>query len=356
MNELDKVSLSLDWLGRLVGNHPRAWTALGNLETALLAGEVENVAIREPVYICGLARAGSTILLEMLAAQNGVVTHRYQDFPFLFTPYWWNTLLRFLPRDNIKRERAHGDGILINSKSPEAMEEMLWMAFFPQLHKTAQTEILDAATQHTVFETFYRDHIRKLLLVRKGERYVSKGNYNVTRMGYLEKLFPDARFILPVRDPVSHIGSLMRQHERFLHVGKREARHLSLAGHFEFGANRTPIHTGDENRMQEIKDAWARGEEVRGWALYWDMVYRFVHEHLPANALVVRFEDLCAKPAEMLRHLFSHSNLTVEDATIEKLASGFRTPDYYRPPFSEADIALIRDITGKTAGQFGYPT
>ena len=50
-------------------------------------------------------------------------------------------------------------------------------------------------------EAFYRDHIRKLLWLRGGRRYLSKGNYNTTRIAYLARLFPDARFIVPVRDP-----------------------------------------------------------------------------------------------------------------------------------------------------------
>lgn len=353
------VPASLDWLGRWVGNHPRFWIALGNFESKLLAADIESVAIEKPVYICGLARAGSTLLLEMLAEQANVTTHRYQDFPFLFTPYWWNTLLKLMPwRDGQKRERAHGDRIMINIQSPEAMEEMLWMAFFPHLHSADEPDVLDASARRTDFDRFYQDHIRKLLLARKATRYVAKGNYNVTRLAYLHSLFPDARFVIPIREPASHIVSLMRQHARFCAAGKKDpraVRHMSLTGHFEFGLNRVPIHTGDTKRLQEIEEAWQRGEEVRGWALYWDMIYGFIHRQLAAYpALTIPFEQLCTAPHDTIHALFEHCGLAADPAHIDALAANVRMPDYYTSPLSTADAAMIRDITGKTATRFGY--
>src|SRR3546814_14155500 len=88
---------------------------------------------------------------------------------------------------------------MITPDSPEAFEEVLWMAFFPDLHDPTASSVLDERTDNAAFESFYRDHIRKLLRVRGGRRYLSKGNYSVTRLEYLLKVFPDARFILPVQ-------------------------------------------------------------------------------------------------------------------------------------------------------------
>ncbi len=183
MNSLEspstmQLSRSTDWLGRFVGNHTDLWIKLGNLESKLLAVDMDPAPIHAPVYICGLARAGSTILLEALAGHSHATTHRYEDFPFLFTPYWWR-LLTLLPRRNEVRERAHGDGIMVSGKSPEAMEEMLWMAFFQDLHHPHISAVLDERTANPAFETFYAAHIRKLLRASEGQRYVSKGNYNI---------------------------------------------------------------------------------------------------------------------------------------------------------------------------------
>src|SRR5690606_10191757 len=149
-----------------------------------------------PVYIAGLARSGSTILLELLSRHPHLATHRYQDFPPLFTPWSWNWFLeRAGGKAQAPVERAHGDGIAVTPQSPEAFEEVLWMAFFPHLHDPAVSAALEAHTSNPAFERFYREHLQKLLLLRGAPRYLSKANYNVTRLPYLLKLFPDARFI-----------------------------------------------------------------------------------------------------------------------------------------------------------------
>ena len=234
-----QVARWVDAFGGFVSRRPRLWIALGNIETRVLEDEISATAVERPIFISGLARAGSTILLEILAGHDDVVSHRYQDYPLLFTPYWWNRLIERMPtREVPPAERTHRDGITVGPTSPEAFEEVLWMAFFPHLHQASQSDVLDEQTAHPQFEAFYREHIRKLLRVRGGRRYLSKGNYNVTRLEYLLKLFPDARFVVPVRDPVWHIASLMKQHALFCEGCSRHpeaVKHLRRVGHFEFG-------------------------------------------------------------------------------------------------------------------------
>jgi hypothetical protein len=65
------------------------------------------------------------------------------------------------------------------------------------VHNPATSNILDQSTNNLKFESFYNNHIRKLLLVRNGDRYLAKGNYNITRLEYILKLFPDVRFVIP---------------------------------------------------------------------------------------------------------------------------------------------------------------
>ena len=155
---------------------------------------------------------------------------------------------RTLPTPAPPAERAHKDRILVTPDSPEAMEEVLWMRFFPEAHETGKDQVLTDATSNPAFERFYKDHLKKILLVRGGRRYLSKGNYNLTRFAYLLKLFPDARFIVPVRDPRWHIASLIKQHRLFCDEERRDPRilqHMRRAGHFEFGLDRRAINVGD---------------------------------------------------------------------------------------------------------------
>jgi hypothetical protein len=179
---------------------------LGELESDALARRLEKVAIERPVFVTGLARAGTTMMLNVLSQAEGVATHRYRDFPFLFTPVAWNWFQdRLGGGAGEEVERPHRDRIRITKESAEAFEEPLWQAYFPWTHDPARCHVVDARTKHPEFEAAFRAHLRKILWLRSGTRYVSKGNYNVGRVGYLARLFPDARFVVPVRHPVAHV-------------------------------------------------------------------------------------------------------------------------------------------------------
>lgn len=349
-------------LADLVLRHQGAWLALGGWESKLLRKRLAATAVDRPVFISGLARAGTTILLRKLCECPEFAAHRYSDFPFLFTPYAWAKLRSLAPPPRqLPRERMHRDGIMVTAESPEAMEEVLWMAFFPRLHDPTSSHLLDEKVRHPAFESFLADHMRKLILVRGGRRYLSKNNYNLTRLSYLGRIFPDARFLLPIRAPAAHVASLLKQQRLFCEA-QRESdaarRHLRLVGHFEFGLDRMPINPGTSDAVAAIEDCWARGEEVRGWAKYWALLYQHVADRLQTDpllarrCLVVRYEDLCSRAEEAMAAIGEHIGLA--RATAQHLASGLHQPDYYRAGFTETEHAAISEETSAVALRFGY--
>jgi hypothetical protein len=356
----------IDRLGRMVERGAGFWQRLGDLESRIYAHELEGVAVDRPVYVAGLARAGTTVLLEILAGRPGVATHRYRDFPPVYTPLLWNRAFAGVYRaDTPPAERSHKDRILVTPDSPEAMEEVLWMRFFPGAHEAGRSQVLDAATSNPAFERFYRDHLRKILLVRGGTRYLAKGNYNLTRLAYLRRLFPDARFVVPVRDPSWHIASLAKQHRLFCAEETRDPRilaHMRRAGHMEFGLDRRAIDVGD-GAAAEVEALWARGEEVRGWARYWNSLHRFLARQRASDpaglgeaTLVVRYEDLCDRPRETLRSVLAHARLDagLGEAELDGLAARLSPPAYYAPRFSDAERAAIAEETAEARGLLGY--
>ena len=242
------ISVENHWLEKWVGANRRFWIWLDRVETEFLADRLRTLRIDRPVYVSGLARSGSTILLEILASMPHVATHRYRDCPPFFVPYFWNRIVDRIPRRSVAAvERTHRDGIMVTPESPEAMEEVLWMAFFPDAHDPARCNVLGPDTSNPEFERLYVDHLRKIMLVRGGNRYASKANYNATRLEYLQRMFPDARFIIPIRKPAAHIASLMKQHRLFCEgqqLSPRARDHLRWIGHFEFGLDRRPINGG----------------------------------------------------------------------------------------------------------------
>ncbi len=360
-NDFD-VARWVDLIGGHIERHPGFWIKAGNFETKILKDELAATTIKAPIYIAGLARSGSTFLLEAMAEHEDTATHRYKDFPPVFTPYWWNKFLSFMPKKDVQpAERAHKDGIKITEDSPEAFEEALWTAFFPDLHDPKTSALLDRTTSNPRFEKFYREHIQKLLSVRGGKRYLSKGNYNLTRLAYLQKIFPDARFILPLRAPAWHIASLIKQHRLFcknLEGNDRAIAHMRRVGHFEFGLDRRPINAADGSAIQAIQKAWSSGNEVEGQARYWAHLHGKIADQLNADTalrdatLIVRYEKMCEQPADTLKGLFNHCQLDLDEPKLMELASRVQHPTYYQPDFTDAERQLIDDITSPVVERF----
>lgn len=354
-----QVPLLTHWLSGCVERFKPWWVRLGNLESATLREQLEAIPIDRPVYVAGIARAGTTIVLELLSRHPDVATHKYRDFPGQFVPAWWNRGQGSQPAP--LAERAHGDRLQVSIDSPEAMEEALWMAFFADLHRPEVSSVLDRTTSNPRFEQFYRDHLKKLLLVRERSRYVAKGNYNLTRFAYLQKLFHDARFVVVIRNPCDHIVSLIRQ-QRLFSAGEsaypRALAHMRRVGHFEFGLDRRAICIGD-GKAAEVMQLWQQGEEVRGLARYWASIYGWLAEQLAADeqlqaaTRVLRYEDLCAEPAEEVNSLLGHCQLNPAEE-IDDFVHQIAAPSYYAPDFTPREEAIILEETAEVAEQFGY--
>ena len=350
------------FLTRFAHSMPGQMKLLGDIETDWLGDRLQAISIDRPVFICGLARSGTTLLLNLFAQLPGVATHRYSDFPFLFVPIAWNRLQGHMGKSSPAVERPHRDRIKITKDSPEAFEEPIWAYFFPAVHDPRALHRLTAAERQPRFDAFFLDHLRKMLLLRGGNRYVSKGNYNVTRIEYLADLLPDARFVVPIRHPVAHVESLMRQHKLFSEYSARDGRvaeYLRAAGHFEFGPQRVPVNI-DRKDARQIADAWSAGEDDLGYAVMWRSIYSHVsalmrmHDDLDKRIALIRYEDLCQDTDGALRRLARFCEL---DEGIDALLARMpevspREPDAFQ--LSEQQRARIWDATAETAQSFGY--
>lgn len=341
------------------------WRGLGNLETRALSHDIAKVTIDRPLYVTSLARAGTTIVTEMLASHPEVTCHRYSDFPNVWTPYWRNYLLQKTRRESPKPvERAHKDRIMVSQDSPEAVEEVLWMAWFEHVHNPFQSNVLDSNTTNTEFERFYSDHRRKLLAVRGANRYLAKGNYNISRLAYLHSLHPDARFLIPIRTPEHHIASLAKQHALFCQAHKHDNRvgtQLAMSGHFEFGPFRRAVHFGDDAVAAAIRADWEAGKEAEGWARYWSETYSFLARQLEASpslaerCMLFRYEDLCARSESVIDGILEHCALPTRPFAQSRAhyAAYLTPPEYYQPSFSEEETRKIGQLTHESFERVG---
>lgn len=353
-----RVSHFQDFLGKLIESYPSFFLKLGRLETQWVKDTISGIQIDRPIYVAGLARSGSTILLELLASHSEIGSHQYKDFPMVYTPIWWNWFLRHAgAREQVAIERAHKDRIKVTANSPEAMEEVIWMAFFANSHESRVNNVLGDKESNPDFETFYQNHIRKILYVRGGTRYLAKGNYNISRLGYICRLFPDARIVIPVRDPVNHIASIMRQHQLFCDAeasDRKVLNYMRRAGHFEFGLDTRPINFDCLDSVERIETLWSDGEDIRGWAVYWASAYSFLadlckrDEAFASHLLFVDYNDFCKQPAALLQRIYTHCEIEVDDAVIQQQATRISFPRYYTPDFSDTDLKIIHEETRDT--------
>ena len=260
-----------------------ATVRLGDVESRLLRRRLRTRPVDRPIYVTGLARAGTTITLEVLSQHRDVATHRYRDMAQPYLPYVWNRLLDRLPLPAPQpADRLHKDGIKVTRDSPEAVEETIWNWFFPQAHDEARSAVLDAGTSARRFERYYTDHIGKLLLARDRPRYLAKANYNVTRLAYLARLFPGARFVVVVRDPAAHVASWLKQHDLISRTHAHDPRWVATSrsvGHHEFGQQHRFINAGDTERVRAIRAAWDSGRRAYAFGMYWGTA----GWHLPAR-------------------------------------------------------------------------
>lgn len=334
---------------------------MGNLETKLLTYDIDDIEIKAPIFITGLARSGTTLLLEVLNSHKDVSTHQYRDYPFVHFVYFWNILRIFAPVQGKKKvERAHKDGIMVNQASPEAIDEILWQAFFDDIHDSSKNNILNLESQNKEFEEFYTAHIKKLLYLRKGTRFACKNNYNIARIDYLSKLFPDARFVIPLRPARDHIYSMVKQHRLIIKAQNedpRAIRYMRRHGHFEFGRDFRPLNLGGDESVSRIMSLWNEEKVVEAYAQYWQSVYKYMY-HLSTErpdfkdrCLFVKYDELCQTPRQELSKILDFCDCN-DDRIIADWAAKIKPPDYYKIDFSEKENQLIRNITGDIENRF----
>jgi hypothetical protein len=355
------------WSVRGVHAAAPLFVGLGNLESRFLANRLASQRVDRPVYICGLPRAGTTITLQMLSEHPDVVTHKYADFLMPYMPYVWNKVFPRIPVDAMRKPvpRIHRDRIEVTRDSAEMGEEILWEHFFPHIHEETNYSVLDRSTSNPSFERFYDEHLRKLSLVRGRTRYISKAIMCVVRMQYLRKLFPDARFLLYVRNPVDHVASLIKQDRIWAELEQSDPRQIEiieLTGHHEFGPHQVMANVGNPEELREIRRLFDSGRVAESRARYWAYVYGFVAKQLhddpelAKSVCVVRYEDLCADSLTTIDRIVAHTELQPETfaATREAYNQKLSFPDYYKPKFDAEQLSAITSATSEVASEFGY--
>jgi omega-hydroxy-beta-dihydromenaquinone-9 sulfotransferase len=190
--------------------------------------------VRQPVFVVGHARSGTTYLHRMLAndPRFSYVLLWEMFFPSLIEKKVLRAVLRWDQRvgGRLRRRIDALDERLFNKSqnvhesglfAPEEDEFLLtlscasgfWVVQFPYVEELDFYYVDDrwAAAKRRRVMQFYKECVRRQLVLNGvGLTHLSKAPIHCGRVESLIQTFPDARFVVPVRNPYETIPSFLK--------------------------------------------------------------------------------------------------------------------------------------------------
>lgn len=250
-----------------------------DLEQALYGRRADALGPSQPVMVCGLARAGTTIVMRLLHDSGAFASPTYRDLPFPLSPNAWQRCAGHA-RQVARRERGHGDGLLHDLDSPEAIEEVFWRC--KEGTDYLQPQGLRPHDPHAHTLHAFARYMRLVRLCRRRARYLSKNNNNLLRLPALAQgLGEDVVLVHPFREPLQQAASLLEQHRRACALAQADpfrAQFMGWLGHHEFGPGQRAF----------LLPGAPAADAPRSNLDYWLAVWNSVHRHLLAQPAPVR--------------------------------------------------------------------
>jgi hypothetical protein len=330
-------------LHRIAFRAGRAQHAMAEVETMLYRETLRSISLENPVFITALPRSGTTILLKLLWETGHFASHTYQDMPFVLCPMLWNRFSRRFAVKDAPRERAHGDGLEVSVKSPEAFEEMVWKHFWPDHYREDHIRPWTPSDGNPEFNEFLETHMRKVIALRQGGRserlrYLSKNNLNIARLAALPRPLRRGLFLVPFREPLQQAASTLHQHRRFSEIHEEHEfvhRYMTAIGHHEFGKGLKPVNF--DGWLEEVPPP----DRLEFWVRYWIAAYRYVLEHAGPSAVLLSYRRLTDEPEKTLARVARVLGLPA--AELVGRADRLRPPRTHEVDPSEVPASILQD-------------
>lgn len=259
--------------------------------------------IKSPIFIVGNGRSGTTLLGRLFAL--------HQDVSFLNEP---KALWHF----------AHGSEDIIGSYS-EA----------PACVRLVSSRDLDATCAK--IKRIYGLSLR----ISGAQRIVDKYPELVFRTDFVQNLFPDAKFVCPLRDGVDVVNSVAQW-------STKKAMNIDGKTHNWWGKNDrkwellvdqiVPEHKDLAHHQAKLRET---NTEVDRAAVEWILTTRETLQ-LQANTNVplqiIQFEELCANPTTILEQLFSWLDLSNDKLVLDFAQSHTRSAP------THGDVKLLPEL------------
>lgn len=295
---------------------------------------------KDPIFVVGHWRSGTTLLHQLLTLDS-----RY-TFPdtyacmapshFLISRYlvpWWLGLLtpKRRPMDNVRvgwKEPQEDEWALCLAGLPTVYRTVAFPRHLPQCPESLSLNDLSPEVAQQ-WEQTLRNFLQSIMIGKENSRLVLKSPTHTARIGHLCRMFPQARFIHVVRNPLNVFPSTMKLWTRLA-----TDHGLQLPDEEELRAN--VIHT-----FKQMYDAF---EQQR-------------HE-IPENQICdVHYEELVSDPIGQLARIYDDLNLGEFDNVRPKIeqrakyTSGYQTNRYQ---VSDGDCQLVAHKWGDFCDRYGY--
>ena len=259
------------------------------------------------LLITGLARSGTTALLNHLMKINKFNSTSYKDMPFAMSPGLMSGLMS---KSKIKKQRAHGDDILINEESVEAFEEIFFKTLLDESYIKKESLSIHEVNKDLVIDyAVYRSIV-------KGEKpyYLAKNNNAILRLKSLLKQDENLRIIILFRDPIQHAVSLFDQYNNFSLIQEDNLfvlKYMNWLCHYEFGLNHKKFDLGKSTKLKP--------DNLNYWLEIWCNYYDYVKEEiLPDNRVkLIDFESLCSQPSQTIKSIGEDFEFQIQSIEIK---------------------------------------
>ena len=286
---MKNYSLTQKLLHDLVLKNKFIQKSLYDLEKVFFSEKnIENIKNGSHIFITGLPRSGTTILLNNIYNSNQFSSLTYKQMPFVLSPNIFSKLNFF--SSNELKERAHADGIFFNLNSPEAFDEIFFSIF----------------KEDEISSEIY-NFINLILSLNKKDRYLSKNNSNYKRIDLINKLLPKSFFLIPIRDPAQQAFSLFNQHNHFLRIQEEDNfinRYMNYLGHFEFGKSHKAWFKSEKFNNSNDPNYW-----LEQWLKFYEEIYNKYKNH--RNCLIIKYESFT--DLKFINFLSNKLNIKIDD-------------------------------------------
>ena len=291
--------------------------SFNGIENVLYRNEISKPIVA-PIFLLGNFRSGTSFFEKVIADHRDVGHFTYGSQVFPRSPIITGAAIRKFAFFNKPMVPVHMPSS-VNAESPYEAEP-IWRFCKNNCWTDDAVNILDQNFSDPAFEKIFRTAIQKSLISQKKKRFLNKNPWNTLRVGYLSKLFPDAKFLYITRHPNRQLRSQLDL-EKICQKVLGGLEHFNEAFSDQFFPPRVFFRT---NSSARYIDLYSRNKPLATAMSIVDFDEEFDAQVKSANVedrlFRIRYEDLVENFAPMLDDVFDFLDLGQEDArrVIEK--------------------------------------